>query len=180
MILDAPVHEVERHTTESAGHVAQEFTIDVDEHEAIAVEKLVAIYTSRDRGITEPTLEAREHLDNVADFEAMLEAHVLAWDHLWRRFEIETEADDETRTILDLHVFHLLQTASKHTIDLDVGVPARGWHGEAYRGHIFWDELFIFPFLTLHMPDVTRALLLYRYRRLPSGSPRRDEGVRGW
>ena len=56
----------------------------------------------------------------------MLEAHVLAWDHLWRRFEIETEADDETRTILDLHVFHLLQTASKHTIDLDVGVPARG------------------------------------------------------
>ena len=79
---------------------------------------------------------------------------------------IETEADEETRTILNVHVFHLLQTASKHTIDLDVGIPARGWHGEAYRGHIFWDELFIFPFLTLHMPDLTKALLQYRYRRL--------------
>jgi alpha,alpha-trehalase len=56
---------------------------------------------------------------------------------------------------------------SKHTIDLDVGVPARGWHGEAYRGHIFWDELFIFPYLNLHLPDLTRALLLYRFRRLP-------------
>jgi alpha,alpha-trehalase len=69
--------------------------------------------------------------------------------------------------VLNLHVFHLLQTVSKHTIDLDVGVPARGWHGEAYRGHIFWDELFIFPYLNLHLPDLTRALLLYRYRRLP-------------
>jgi alpha,alpha-trehalase len=47
-----------------------------------------------------------------------------------------------------------------------VGVPARGLHGEAYRGHIFWDELFIFPVLNLRLPTVTRTLLLYRYRRL--------------
>jgi alpha,alpha-trehalase len=69
--------------------------------------------------------------------------------------------------VLNLHSFHLMQTVSKHTIDLDVGVPARGWHGEAYRGHIFWDELFVFPYLNLHLPDLTRALLLYRFRRLP-------------
>ena len=56
---------------------------------------------------------------------------------------------------------------SPHTIEFDIGVPARGWHGEAYRGHIFWDELFIFPFLTLRLPMLTRALLRYRYRRLP-------------
>ena len=31
----------------------------------------------------------------------------------------------------------------------------------------FWDELFIFPFLTLRLPMLTRALLRYRYRRLP-------------
>ncbi|MCF8040351.1 MAG: glycoside hydrolase family 65 protein [Desulfohalobiaceae bacterium] len=42
---------------------------------------------------------------------------------------------------------------SRHTMDLDIGVPARGWHGEAYRGHIFWDELFIFPLFNLRMPD---------------------------
>jgi alpha,alpha-trehalase len=47
-----------------------------------------------------------------------------------------------------------------------VGVPARGLHGEAYRGHVFWDEVFVFPFLNLRMPEITRALLLYRYRRL--------------
>ena len=64
-------------------------------------------------------------------------------------------------------MFHLLQTVSEHTIDLDVGVPARGLHGEAYRGHIFWDELFIFPFLNLRFPELTRALLQYRYPAAP-------------
>ena len=43
----------------------------------------------------------------------------------------------------------------QHTIDLDVGVPARGLHGEAYRGHVFWDELFIFPLLNYRLPILT-------------------------
>ena len=70
---------------------------------------------------------------------------------------------------------------SEHTIDLDVGVPARGLHGEAYRGHIFWDELFIFPFLNLRLPELTRALLLYRYRRLTEArrAARRGAATRG-
>ena len=46
--------------------------------------------------------------------------------------------------------------------ELDAGIPARGWHGEGYRGHIFWDELFIFPFLNLHLPILAGALLLYQ------------------
>ena len=72
----------------------------------------------------------------------------------------------ESQLILRLHVFHLLQTVSPNSIDLDVGIPARGLHGEAYRGHIFWDELFIFPFLNFRIPDITKSLLHYRYRRL--------------
>ena len=73
---------------------------------------------------------------------------------------------EEMNQILRLHVFHLLQTCSPLICDLDVGVPARGLHGEAYRGHIFWDELYIFPLLNQRLPEITRALLLYRYRRL--------------
>ncbi len=67
-----------------------------------------------------------------------------------------------------LHLFHVLQTLTPHSADADVGVPARGLHGEAYRGHVFWDELFVFPVLSLRMPEVSRGLLLYRYRRLPA------------
>jgi alpha,alpha-trehalase len=61
-----------------------------------------------------------------------------------------------------------------------VGVPARGWHGEAYRGHIFWDELYIYPFITLQHPEITRSLLLYRYRRLDTArAAARKAGFKG-
>ena len=79
---------------------------------------------------------------------------------LWSRFDIELDSGNEwAEMVLHLHEFHLLQTVSPNTINLDVGVPARGWHGEAYRGHIFWDEMFIFPFLNFHRP----VLALKRY-----------------
>jgi len=63
---------------------------------------------------------------------------------------------------------------------VNVGVPARGWHGEAYRGHILWDELFIFPLLNWQLPEITRALLMYRYRRLNEARANaRAAGYRG-
>ena len=63
-------------------------------------------------------------------------------------------------------MFHVLQTLSPHNVDIDAGIPARGLHGEAYRGHVFWDELFVFPVLTLRLPGLARAMLRYRTRRL--------------
>jgi trehalose/maltose hydrolase-like predicted phosphorylase len=69
-------------------------------------------------------------------------------------------------SILRLHLLHTLQTLSAKTVEIDAGVPARGLHGEAYRGHIFWDEVFVLPVLNLRMPEVSRSLLLYRYRRM--------------
>ena len=65
-------------------------------------------------------------------------------------------------------------------MELDAGIPARGWHGEGYRGHIFWDELFIFPLLNLHLPMLARALLLNRHRRLDEARwAARQAGFRG-
>ena len=60
--------------------------------------------------------------------------------------------------ILRLHIFHLLQTVSLNSLDRDVGIPARGLHGEAYRGHVFWDDLFVFPVLNLRIPELSRSL----------------------
>ena len=96
---------------------------------------------------------------------------MLAWEHLWRRFDVGIQPAGpgfklNVSMLLRLNMFHLLQTVSLHSIGLDIGVPARGWTGEAYQGHIFWDELFIFPFFNYRIPEITRALLTYRYRRL--------------
>ncbi len=68
--------------------------------------------------------------------------------------------------LLRFHIAHVLQVCSRHTARHDAGVPARGLNGEAYRGHVFWDELYVYPFLNFRLPEVTRGLLMYRYRRL--------------
>jgi trehalose/maltose hydrolase-like predicted phosphorylase len=111
-------------------------------------------------------------------FEDLLDDHLTAWDQLWRRSALDV--DGESGRILRLHLFHVLQTLSPHTADLDVGVPARGLHGEAYRGHVFWDELFVLPYLNLHFPEVSRALLRYRHRRLEQAcTAARETGRKG-
>ncbi|HKK22706.1 MAG TPA: hypothetical protein VJ947_03385, partial [Pseudohaliea sp.] len=159
------------HTTDvEGGHAAQELTLAVTAGQPVTVEKAVALYNSRDQGISEPVLEAVQAVERACRFEALAARHCLAWKHLWQECEVDMEAgaDENTLMKIRLQIFHLLQTVSYHTVDRDTGVPARGWTGEAYRGHIMWDELFIFPFLNLRIPLLTRALLRYRYRRLPA------------
>ena len=162
--------DVSRRAVEEPGYIAQEFSLELARGEPMTVEKVIALFTSRDAAITEPGDAARGAVARAADFSALLETHSQRWDQLWRQCETDVETDERTGLILHLHTFHILQTVSPNAIDLDAGVPARGLHGEAYRGHIFWDELFILPFLTLRIPEITRALLLYRYRRLPEAS----------
>jgi trehalose/maltose hydrolase-like predicted phosphorylase len=156
--------------TEQPGRIGCEFAIDVAEGQAVVADKTVAIATSLDRGTCDAGAAAVGWLDSAGSFDELLRGHVLAWAHLWARFPIELRGceDDQVLPVLRLHTFHLLQTLSPNSIDLDVGVPARGLHGEAYRGHVFWDELFVLPVLNLRLPELSRSLLIYRYCRLPA------------
>jgi alpha,alpha-trehalase len=161
----------ERQTREEPGYIGQLIALDIAEETPLVIEKIVSLHSSKDRATSECGLEAVESIARAGRFRDLLQSHVLAWGHLWGRFDMglgmrEPEPGLATVLVLRLHIFHLLQTVSLHTMDLDAGVPARGLHGEAYRGHVFWDELFIFPFLSLRLPEITRALLMYRYRRL--------------
>lgn len=105
------------------------------------------------------------------DFSGLLATHSTAWEALWAR--AEPDVPNEAGNVLRLHLFHVLQTLSPHTAALDAGVPARGLHGEAYRGHVFWDELIVLPYLNLHFPEVSRGLLAYRHRRWAPRADRR-------
>ncbi len=151
---------------ERPGYIAQHFSLEVRDGDVIGVEKIVALFTSRDPGISEPLGAALTLAADAAPFDGLLRRHETSWNHLWRRMRIDIGADGEVERLLHLHQLHLLQTVSNKSIGNDVGVPARGLHGEAYRGHIFWDELFVFPFLSLRFPQLTRSLLLYRHRRM--------------
>ncbi|MGB2696118.1 MAG: hypothetical protein WBD55_13155 [Dehalococcoidia bacterium] len=170
----------QRTVLQEDGYIADDLAVDVREGGHVRIEKIVALHSSKDRPTSECGLAARQAIERASDFDELIESHALAWEHLWLRCNIDVIEGERTELILRLHIFHLLQTASPNTIDRDVSVPARGWTGEAYRGHIFWDELFIFPFLNLRMPEITRSLLLYRYRRLNEARRNASEaGYRG-
>jgi HAD superfamily hydrolase (TIGR01509 family) len=134
---------------------------------SLVICKTAAIVSSRDRAVSSPLTGAYAVLRRTPeDFQAAVAAHETSWKHLLDLFTFDLHADRETQLVLNLHVFHLLQTLTPHTADLDAGVPARGLHGEGYRGHIFWDDLFVLPLVTSRLPSVTRSLLDYRWRRL--------------
>ncbi|MGS2586997.1 glycoside hydrolase family 65 protein [Streptomyces hebeiensis] len=150
----------------TARQAVQTLRFPLGRGETVSVDKTVALYTSRDPVPTGPRDAAVGGVGRAPGFPELLASHHRAWDHLWRQAELDVPG--EAGRILRLHLFHVLQTLSPHTAGLDVGVPARGLHGEAYRGHVFWDELFVLPFLNLHFPEISRGLLAYRHRRLPA------------
>ncbi len=170
VILESRPADTQRRLVQERGYLGQELTVDLRQGQTLILEKVVSLYASRDNAISEAGLEARKAVARAGRFAELEAAHVRAWKHLWRRFDVFTDPAQPGKLnilmLLRLNMLHLLQTVSLHSIGLDIGVPARGWTGEAYQGHVFWDELFIFPFFNYRMPEITRSLLMYRYRRL--------------
>jgi trehalose/maltose hydrolase-like predicted phosphorylase len=167
-VYDARGAELEprRELYQMEDYIHEVMSFEVEEGNPMRVEKMVAFYSSRDRGINEPLVNATKAVVRSETFDEALTRHESAWKNLWDTCDVRVPGNDRVQLLLRLHIYHILQVCSPHTADLDAGVPARGLNGEAYRGHIFWDELYIYPFLNFRLPEVTRELLMYRYRRI--------------
>lgn len=157
-----------------------DLVVQVDAGQSVTVEKMVALFTGLDPAISEPGDAAARLVARLGRYAELREGHTREWAHLWERFDIAFDDGPDALRVVRLHLLHLLQTVPDHGEDVDAGIPARGLHGEAYRGHIFWDELFVFPVLNLRSPDTARSLLRYRERRLPAARrAARDAGYAG-
>jgi trehalose-phosphatase len=157
---------VDRATYQTEDYIQQVLSFDVEKGVPLRVEKLVALYTSRDRAISEPLDNAGRSVARYTRFDEALANHRRAWDELWDVCDVRVPREPRVQYLLRFHIAHVLQVCSRLTAHHDAGVPARGLNGEAYRGHVFWDELYVYPFLSFRLPEITRGLLLYRYRRL--------------
>src|SRR5687767_9282827 len=172
--------DVDRSLYQMQDYIHQVLSFDVKEKEPVRIEKMVAFYTSRDAAINEPLVNAGKAVSRYPTFAEAFERHKRAWDELWDVCDVHVPQDDRVQLLLRLHISHILQVCSPHTADLDAGVPARGLNGEAYRGHIFWDELYIYPFLNFRLPEITRELLMYRYRRMDEArAAAKEAGYKG-
>jgi len=152
--------------TTKAAYIDWSSECSVHENEEVTLEKKVAIFTSHDQGKLALSIDEGCAIVRLP-FESALNEHFEKWREIWEHIDIEIKGNKALQKNLRIHLFHIMATASHFNVNIDSSVPARGLHGEAYRGHIFWDELFVFPFYNMHYPEIARALLMYRYRRLP-------------
>ena len=101
----------------------------------------------------------------------LLATHTAGLGQLWRRAGLDVPGERRPRSCACTSST-CCRPSPRTPPTSTSACPARGLHGEAYRGHVFWDELFVLPYLNLHFPEVSRALLRYRHRRLDAGPPR--------
>jgi trehalose/maltose hydrolase-like predicted phosphorylase len=176
---DTP-REVARSLYQMEDYIQQVLALDVEQGSPVRVEKMVSLFTSHDNAIAETLVAAGKNVARYPDFAAALTEHEAAWAELWDIGDIELPHEPRAQLLLRFHVSHVLQVCSRHTARHDAGVPARGLNGEAYRGHVFWDELYVYPYLNFRLPEVTRGLLMYRYRRLAEArAAAREAGYAG-
>ena len=140
------------------------YEVSLKEQQCFKIEKVLSIF------IDEKAQAAKEssvaHLDTLSSFDMLQNESARKWEEIWKEIDIQVDGDRLSQKLLRLHSYHMMLSASEFNVNIDASVTARGLHGEAYRGHIFWDELFILPFYNIHYPEVSKSLLMYRYRRL--------------
>jgi len=139
----------------------------VNRGQNLTIIKKVAIFTSKTDDVNDPLTSAHHCLDEASgSFNALLLQSTAAWAHIWGKIDIKITGDRFSQKLLRLHLYHLITSMSPINSTIDASITARGLHGEAYRGHIFWDELFIMPLYDINLPETAKSMLLYRYRRL--------------
>lgn len=166
--------------TEVEGGIFTGITTPLTTGQTLTIEKLVSIYSSQDTDEKDPLTAARNCVETLRRYRGVKQDSEKAWESIWRETDIRITGDRFAQKLIRLNQYHLLITRSIHNVGIDWGIPARGLHGEAYRGHIFWDELFCLPFYCLHLPETAKSTLLYRYRRLDKAREAAgDSGYRG-
>lgn len=151
---------------ENPGEIYSRFTLEAKENQPIKIEKIVSVYTSMSWDCNDPLKKAIGLAKETQDFKTILLNSTRKWEEIWNKMDIKIEGDRLAQKLLRLHLYHLVTSLSPHNATIDASITARGLHGEAYRGHIFWDELFILPLYNIHFPEVSKAALMYRYIRL--------------
>jgi kojibiose phosphorylase len=149
--------------------------------DTLTVDKLVAVYTSRDvpAASVRPACLDELYRHAATGFEGCRERNRSAWQAQWADSDVTIGGDPDTTRAVRFNVYQLLIAANES--DPRVNIGANALTGERYRGHTFWDtEVFMLPFFIYTQPATARALLLYRYHTLDGARQNaRDGGFRG-
>lgn len=98
------------------------------------------------------------------DYQQLKAEHIKNYYAEMNQSRILITGDEHARklqNLSDFSIYHLLRAQNKYSDEY--AICAKGFAGEAYFGHYFWDtEIYMLPFYTLTNPARARKLLMYR------------------
>lgn len=150
-------------------YLAQSITTDFKTDDTITIYKYGAITNSENHDKDILTIAAHNTLQRSFEkgFEKLFSEHANAWKNKWTDSDIVIEGDISAQQAIRFNIFQLNQTYTGDDERLNIG--PKGFTGEKYGGSTYWDtEAYCLPFyLRTSDSNVSRNLLLYRYRHLP-------------
>ncbi len=162
------------------GKVTTTFEVEARSDSPVCIEKVISLFSSHLPEVENPLNEAKQLVQECGSYQDIFDNSINEWKDVWDRIDLKIKGDRLVQKMIRLHLYHSMLSLSPHSAKLDVGIPARGLHGEAYRGHIFWDELYVMPFYDLHFSEAARSALMYRFRRLPTArQAAKEAGFKG-
>lgn len=117
--------------------------------------------------------------DNGFDMDKEYFENKKVWQDLWKHSQIEIKGDDTAQYAVNFSTYHLLRAVDSY--DSRVAICAKGFAGEAYFGHYFWDtEVYLLPFYLYTNPELSKSLVEFRIKTL-EGAKRNAQklGYRG-
>ncbi len=150
------------------------FTVEVPAGQTVVMEKFANVYTTRDKEAANLTVSdiqryALEQLkiDEADGFDAIYAESARAWaEKVWDRAPITIEGPQFDQVAIRFAQYQMQLMTPAHDNRMNIG--AKGFSGEGYKGHTFWDtEIFLLPYFIFTMPEVARSLEEYRYLSLP-------------
>ncbi len=163
------------------------FSQELKAGQSLTMEKFVTVFTDRDREASGLMLQQLQDLaleqlkqDEAAGFDALAAESARAWrEKLWDRVPVEIDGPDYDQLLIRFAQYHMQLMTPAHDNRMNIG--AKGFSGEGYKGHTFWDtEIFLLPYFIFSMPEVARSLEEYRYLSLPGAHEKaRRNGYEG-
>ncbi|WP_430812086.1 MULTISPECIES: family 65 glycosyl hydrolase domain-containing protein [unclassified Carboxylicivirga] len=151
------------------GYVASKVSHTVKQGQCFTLEKIVGVTSSLNYD-KDVVLDACKKITEAGfgkGFDTLLEEHIKVWAEKWVHSDIRIKGDVAAQQGIRFNIFHLNQTYTGEDERLNIG--PKGFTGEKYGGSTYWDtEAYCVPFFIATAPaEVTRNLLIYRYKHLP-------------
>lgn len=149
-------------------YLSTEYELDLHQGSTLTIYKYAVNLSSENHLRSDLQRNASMLLNEITGkgFPQLLSEQAEAWQQKWLKSDIIIEGDVAAQQAIRFNIFQLNQTYTGEDERLNIG--PKGFTGEKYGGTTYWDtEAYCVPFyLATAPPQVTRNLLIYRYKQL--------------